>query len=532
MQASGGPVAGVAPVARVRESPSVAQRLAHRAVLPALLVAGLTVVGVAIRVVVAQQAPFADELSTYWIVSTNGLSGVLSTVHSNAEITPPLSFVAGWLSAQIDGSPEMVRAPSLLAGAVTIPGVYLLGLRTVGRAAAPVATALTALAPFMIFYSAEARGYALMMALVLLSTLAMLVAVDDSRARWWVFYAVASCAAVYTHYTSVFVLGAQLIWLLWAHPEARRPALLANAGAVVAFLPWISGLIKDFDSPTTDILSALQPFDAEHVRISLEHWSIGYPYSIVGLTDVPGVMALLLLGLAVVVAVAGVLLARAGRRLGAESWVPDRRTLLIVALALSTPVGAALFSALGGTTVFSTRNLAASWPALALAFSALLVAAGPRLRFAAVGLAVASFAIGAVKLLDEQYGRPQYQATANFVDRNAAPGDVVIDETGVLSPGPLSHIDPYLARPRRVIRSRAPQENDHPFTVFDRNVPRAEAARRAVAAADGARIFLVTDLSVLKLRRMGSYRLVETRRYDGMIRLAVQVYADRASSRG
>jgi hypothetical protein len=202
--------------------------------------------------------------------------------------------------------------------------------------------------------------------------------------------------------------------------------------------------------------------------------------------------------------------------------------LLILALAVATPLGSALFSAFGGTTVFSTRNLAASWPAFALALSALLVAPGPRLRFVAAGLAIASFAIGAWKVLDEQFGRPQYQAAANFVDRNAGPRDVVIDETAVLSPGPLSHIDPYLDRTRRIFRSRAPEARDHPFNAFDRNVPRAEAARTAVAAADGARIFLVTDLgSAPKRRSLGSYRRVETRRYNGMIRLAVQVYADR-----
>ena len=78
-----------------------------------------------------------------------------------------------------------------------------------------------------------------------------------------------SCAAVYTHYTAVFVLGAQLLWLLWAHPEARRPALLANLGAALAFLPWISGLIADLNSPTTKILGALQPFDPPQPRRSL-----------------------------------------------------------------------------------------------------------------------------------------------------------------------------------------------------------------------------------------------------------------------
>ena len=102
-----------------------------------------------------------------------------------------------------------------------------------------VAAALTALAPFMIFYSAEARAYSPAIALVLLSSLALLTAVRDPRARWWVAYGAASCAAVYTHYTSLFPLAAQLLWVLWAHPGARKAALLANAGAALAFLPWL-----------------------------------------------------------------------------------------------------------------------------------------------------------------------------------------------------------------------------------------------------------------------------------------------------
>ena len=198
-------------------------------------------------------------------------------MHSNAEITPPLYFAASWLTTQIGHSPELVRAPSLVAGAASIPLIYLLGLRTVGRPAALVATALTTFSPFMIYYSAEARGYALMMALVLLSTLAMLIAVENGRARWWVVYAVASCAAVYTHYTAVFALGAQFLWLLWAHPEARRFALLANLGALVAFLPWTTGVINDYNSPTRKILSSLSPFNADAVRVSLEGWAIGDP---------------------------------------------------------------------------------------------------------------------------------------------------------------------------------------------------------------------------------------------------------------
>ncbi len=83
-----------------------------------------------------------------------------------------------WLATRIDLTPEMLRLPALIGGIGTIPLVYLIGTRTVGRGAALLATALTTLSPFMIYYSAEARGYGLMIFLLLGSTLAMLLAVD------------------------------------------------------------------------------------------------------------------------------------------------------------------------------------------------------------------------------------------------------------------------------------------------------------------------------------------------------------------
>src|SRR4051812_2263045 len=150
----------------------------------ALAVALLTLVGLLVRVVVARESLFADELSTYWIVTGHSLGGVVSTVHTDAEITPPLSFVLSWASSQLSHAPIVVRAPAVLAGAATMPLVYWLGLRTVGRRAALVATAIVTFSPFMIYYGAEARGYGLMMALVTLSTLALVRATATDRRAW------------------------------------------------------------------------------------------------------------------------------------------------------------------------------------------------------------------------------------------------------------------------------------------------------------------------------------------------------------
>lgn len=503
--------------------------------LPTLIVVALTAAGTAIRLAVAQEPIFGDELSTYWIVSTNGLRGVVSTVHTDAEITPPLFFVAAWLTTQIDLTPELLRAPSLLAGAASIPVIYLLGLRTVGRPAALVAAALTALSPFLIYYSAEARGYALMMVLVALSTLAMLVAVDTRRSRWWIVYAGCSCAAVYSHYTSVFVLGPAFLWLLWAHPEARQPALLANIGAALAFVPWLSGVRADLDSPTTEILSEINPFDWDFVWESISHAALGYPYRSTGLEELPGTLALVLFALALILAVMSVAIRAFGARQRVGLGRPDRRLVLVVALALSVPVGEAIVSAVG-TNLFGGRNLIAGLPAFALCLGALLVAAGPRLRLLTVALALACSAIGAAKMLDGQYGRPNYRAAATLIDREAGRGDVVID-SAVLSPGPYSPLDLVLRRPHRVFRSGAPDEHERPFGVFDHRVTGQEAAARAIAAADGGRIFVVSAPSATQPGLLGRppsprffrprYRLVETRILPATSDLQVQVWEDR-----
>lgn len=512
-----------------------------------LAVGALTVIGVVLRLVLAGQSLFADELSTYYIVSTNGLAGVVSAIHGDIEITPPLFFMSSWLAAQIDLSPELLRAPSMIAGAAAIPLTYLLGARTVGREAGLLAAALTALSPFALLYSSEARGYALVIVLVLLSTLSMLAGVDDGRMRWWVAYGASMCAAVYTHYTAVYALAAQLVWVLWTHPRARRPALFASAGAAVAFVPWLSGLRNDFDSKTTDIVNSFNSVNLSTARDGLGRWAVGYAGQVggpeTGLRALPGDVALLLLAVAVAVALVALSVRWLRERHGGWPHSPHRRLVLIVALAVSVPACEAVVSTVG-TDVFSARYFAVSWPALALTVAALLVAAGPRLRFLTGALAVVAFAIGAAHLLQPRFHRPDYQSAAAFIERTAAPGDVVLDGTG-FSPAPPTGLDAALDRPvRRFYLGRDRIRYDD-FKVIARAPPVRQVTRQTSAAAAGRRIFLVVSQTVFALKALplgpfaaevrvalpSGYRRVATRSYPGVLRLTVLVYASRATSR-
>jgi 4-amino-4-deoxy-L-arabinose transferase-like glycosyltransferase len=494
-----------------------------------LIVAALTAVGVALRIAIAHQSLFADELSTRYILAGHGLADMVSVVHTDAEITPPLYFVAAWLTTRFGFAPELVRAPSLLAGVATIPLVYLLGVRTVGRRAALVAAALTTFSPFMVYYATEARGYAVMMALVLASTLCLLSAVEQGRARWWAAYAACTSAAVYTHYTSVFALAGQFAWVLWTHPAARRAAIAATAVAAAGFVPWLSGLKGDLDSPTTEILSALSPLNFGYVESSVVHWAIGFPYLLEGTSvrGLPGVPALVALALAVGLSLAGLGRALRGRR------TLDRRLVLVIVLAVSTPVGELIVSAVG-SNLFGTRNLAASWPAYALLLAALIVAAGPRLRIATTALAIGAFAVGGLKMLDRDYGRPQSEAAVAFVNRTADPGDVVVDGASLVPGGVPSVVDLAFAGRRRVYPLERYEVRYDPFRILAPPPPTPDVVRRA-AAATGRRLFMLLEPDAPATREAlaavpAGYRRVAVRRYAGINRIEVLVFEAQAAS--
>ena len=87
-----------------------------------------------------------------------------------------------------------------------------------------MAAALVALSPFMIYYSTEARGYQLAIALLLASTFCLLRAVDDDGRAGGSSTPPARALRCYTHYTAAFVLAAQACWAFWAHPARHGAA--------------------------------------------------------------------------------------------------------------------------------------------------------------------------------------------------------------------------------------------------------------------------------------------------------------------
>ena len=157
---------------------------------------------------------------------------------------------------------------------------------------------------------------------------------------------------------------------------------------------------------------------------------------------------------------------------------------LIVLLALATPIGTALQSAVGAN-VFSTRSLAASWPYLALAVAALITVGRPVLRITAAGLAVTAFALGAAQMTGDASNGPPTAPWPSSPTSTPGPSS----STSRLHPRP-----PHQLRHRRrqgVLSSASTSRAEDEALRGRAAADPAAVAERAIAAADGGPITVI-----------------------------------------
>jgi mannosyltransferase len=188
------------------------------------------------------QSFWYDEAYTPVHVLHAGLGATLrAMVHT--ENTPPLWYVLIWGWSRIFGTGAVaLRSFSALAGLLTVPVAWTIGRELAGRRVALVTAALVAVNPLFVWYSQEARAYALF---VLLSALAMLCFLRVEREptlRRFAAFALSGSLALLTHYFALFLLIPMALWLLRRRELMRMTVPAVGAVGVVglALLPLIS----------------------------------------------------------------------------------------------------------------------------------------------------------------------------------------------------------------------------------------------------------------------------------------------------
>jgi mannosyltransferase len=201
------------------------------------VVAGLTVVAAALRfATLGVQSYHHDEIVTASRILREDFWHAMDAV-GFSESAPPLYYALAWAWTQVTGTGEAgLRSVSALAGVATVPVAYLLGAQLSGRRAGIVAAALVAVNPMLVWYSQEARAYALFALLTALSLLYFVRALDQGRRRDFIAWGIASALALATHYFAAFPIAAEALWLLRRRGRQTTPGLgiLAAAGLLLA----------------------------------------------------------------------------------------------------------------------------------------------------------------------------------------------------------------------------------------------------------------------------------------------------------
>jgi mannosyltransferase len=349
------------------------------------LLAALTALACALRFWhLGSQSFWFDESYTVDLVH-RGLGDMLSTI-PHTESTPPLYYLLAWPWAKLFGTSEAgLRSLSALIGTATVPLAW-----SAARAffrdrpyAGLIAAALTAVNPWFVWYSQEARSYALLVFTVALT----LVFLAQRRTIAW---AIAAVLALLTHYFAGFVVLAEAAWLLYTTRErTARYAIGVIALAGAALIPLA---LHQRATQNTSFIA----------QLSLERRIVDLPKKLV--TGELGTFTPLIGPLAGAVALAAIAYALAKERR------PTLGLLWLVAIGAGVPIVAAL----AGADYLLPRNMIGVYVPLILAVAAGLAAARPALGLAGAAIVCAvAIAVNVQVTRDDRLQRTDWRDAAH-----------------------------------------------------------------------------------------------------------------------
>ena len=206
----------------------LSRRVAFAANREMVVLAGIIAAAVIVRfATLGHQSYDHDEAVTAWRVLRGGLGGTLNAV-ANSERSPPLYYLLAWVWAQLFGTGEVgLRSLSAVIGVLTVPAAYLAARELASGRAGLIAAALVAFNPYLVWYSQEARSYALLVLFVAWGLYFFARCLKDPSRRNLGLWAAASALALCSHYFAAFPVAAEGLWLVvrgWPRRGAgRRP---------------------------------------------------------------------------------------------------------------------------------------------------------------------------------------------------------------------------------------------------------------------------------------------------------------------
>jgi 4-amino-4-deoxy-L-arabinose transferase-like glycosyltransferase len=192
---------------------------------------------------------FWHDESWTWLVIRGSVRDLFRTLVEH-DAHPPLYYllVRGW-SLIFNDTEAALRLLSAAAGIAALPVMFRLGRRFGDEKAGLVAMGLLAIAPLHVYFSQEARSYALLFLLCALSIEALFNMRERPNRDGVILLTLVTAGIMYTHYMGAFfVLAEAVVVAKLGGREFTRGCAIAAACAFALYLPWLPTFLRHVTS--------------------------------------------------------------------------------------------------------------------------------------------------------------------------------------------------------------------------------------------------------------------------------------------
>jgi hypothetical protein len=251
------------------------------------------------------QSFWNDEIVT-WLSAQGSAWNVITQRIENSNI-PPLYYLIARAALTLRGRlglEEAMRLPSVVAGVLSIPLLYVVARPWIGSRVALLAAALLTVSPFHVWYSQEARPYIVLLLAALAALACAQQALEHPDRGWWkAAFALAAAATFYLHTVGVAFIGFTVSYIVIAAaiPDASasharrtgsrwsewragvraagktywRSWTLTFIGVALLCIPAVYRLAS---FPPTNSADAERPFSPVQFGYALWSFAVGYSY--------------------------------------------------------------------------------------------------------------------------------------------------------------------------------------------------------------------------------------------------------------
>jgi 4-amino-4-deoxy-L-arabinose transferase-like glycosyltransferase len=221
-----------------------------------------------------------DEFMTLWIAQRSPADIV--TLSSTVNLIPPLYFLLVHAVLHLFGESEVsLRLVSVVAGVGTIPVLWYLTEEIArSRRAADFAAALLAVNPLHLWFSQEARPYALLLFFGCCSLLALERATRTNRPAHWITFALCGVLTFLTHTTGLIFGVIAIAWSLRSSDRWRavRPVFAWSFVAVAVSAPFFISVARALAAAHGKLGSAPRALTGLEVGYTLLTFVTGFSF--------------------------------------------------------------------------------------------------------------------------------------------------------------------------------------------------------------------------------------------------------------